>query len=47
MGLSDLKDLFFIFGVVVSIAFVLGIVIISVIKLHDLIAEYRDAKQYE
>lgn len=47
MGLSDLKDLFFIFGVVVSIAFVLGIVIISVIKLHNLIAEYRDAKQYE
>lgn len=47
MGLNDLKDLFFILGVFVSIAFVLEIVVISVIKLHDLIAEYRDTKRYE
>lgn len=47
MGLSDLKDLFFILGVFVSIAFVLEIVVILVIKLHDLIAKYRDIKRYE
>ena len=47
MGLSDLKDIFFILGVFVSIAFVLGINMFSVIKLHDSIAEYRDAKRYE
>lgn len=47
MGLSDLKDLFFILGVFASIVFVLEIVVISVIKLHDLIAKYRDIKRYE
>lgn len=47
MGLSDLKDVFFILGVLSSIAFVLGIVMISVIKLHDFIEEYRDNKRYE
>lgn len=47
MGLSDLKDLFFILGVLVSIVFVLGIIMISVIKLHDFIAECIYAKRYE
>lgn len=47
MGLSDLKDIFFILGVLVSIVFVLGIVMILVIKLHDFIVECRYAKQYE
>lgn len=37
MEVSDLKDLFFILGVLVSIVFVLGIIMISVIKLHDFI----------
>lgn len=47
MEVSDLKDLFFILGVLVSIVFVLGIVMISVIKLHDFIAECIYAKRYE
>lgn len=47
MGLNALKDMFFILGVLVSIAFVLGIIMISVVKLHDLIAEYRYTKRYE
>lgn len=47
MEVSDLKDLFFILGVLVSIVFVLGIVTISVIKLHDFIAECIYAKRYE
>lgn len=47
MELSALKDIFFILGVLLSIAFVLEIVVIAVIKLHDFIAEYRYAKRYE
>lgn len=47
MEVSDLKDLFFILGVLVSIVFVLGIIMISVIKLHDFIAECKYAKRYE
>lgn len=47
MEVRDLKDLFFILGVLVSIVFVLGIIMISVIKLHDFIAECKYAKRYE
>lgn len=47
MEVRDLKDIFFILGALVSIAFVLGIVIISIIRLCDFIAEYRDTKRYE
>ena len=42
-----LNDFFLTIGVCVTFVFVLGIIMFSVIKLHDSIAEYRYAKRYE
>lgn len=44
---DNLKDIFFMIGVVVSITLVLVIAIISVVKIRDSIADYRDTKRYE
>lgn len=44
---DNLKDIFFMIGVFVSITLVSVIAITSVIKIRDLISDYRDTKRYE
>lgn len=44
---DNLKDIFFMIGVFVSITLVSVIAITSVIKIRDLISDYRNTKRYE
>lgn len=44
---NELKDLLIIIGALVVIAFFLAVLVIAVMKILDLIMEYRDTKRYE
>lgn len=44
---NELKDLLTIIGALVVIAFFLAVLVIAVMKIRDLIMEYRDTKRYE
>ena len=47
MGVNNLKDIFFTIGVFTTTVFILGFIVLSVVKLKDSIVEYRDSKRYE